>query len=68
MPDSDSPLGDRLEKLMQAETFPPPADFAARARVRDAGVSIAYHASSRLQGSSNLTDGRCDTSSPLQNP
>ena len=38
MPDSDSPLGDRLEKLMQAEKFPPPADFAARARVRDASV------------------------------
>jgi acetyl-CoA synthetase len=38
MPDSDSPLGDRLEKLLQVEKFPPPAGFAARAQVRDADV------------------------------
>jgi acetyl-CoA synthetase len=38
MPDSDSSLGDRLEKLLQAGTFPPPADFATGAQVRDAAV------------------------------
>ena len=38
MPDPNSSLGDRLESLLQAEKFPPPADFAARARVRDPDV------------------------------
>src|SRR5579859_7308785 len=38
MPDPHVPLGDRLEMLLQVEKFPPPADFAARAQVRDAAV------------------------------
>ena len=38
MPDSYSPLGERLEGLLQVETFPPPADFSARAQVRDPAV------------------------------
>src|SRR5438876_9890478 len=38
MPDPNSSLGDRIENLLQAEKFPPPADFAARARVRDPDV------------------------------
>src|SRR5689334_19436387 len=38
MPDSYSPLGERLEGLLQVETFPPPASFAARAQVRDLAV------------------------------
>ena len=35
MPDPTSPLGDRLEKLLHAEKFPPPPEFAAQARVTD---------------------------------
>src|SRR6266849_767512 len=35
MSDSYSSLGDRLEGLLQVETFPPPAGFAAAAQVRD---------------------------------
>src|SRR6516225_915108 len=35
MPHPHSSLGDRLEELMQVETFPPPAGFAARAVVSD---------------------------------
>ena len=38
MPGSYPKVGDRLEKLLQVEKFPPPADFAARARVSDPGV------------------------------
>ena len=38
MPGPDPKVGDRLEKLLQVEKFPPPADFAARARVSDPGV------------------------------
>src|SRR5690242_17422526 len=38
MPDSYSSLGERLEGLLQVETFPPPAGFAARAQVRDLAV------------------------------
>ena len=35
---SSSPLGDRLEQLLQVEKFPPPAGFTARAQVTDPGV------------------------------
>ena len=38
MSDSYSSLGERLEGLLQVETFPPPAGFAARAQVRDPAV------------------------------
>ena len=38
MSDSYSSLGDRLDGLLQVETFPPPAGFAARAQVRDPAV------------------------------
>src|SRR5208283_323487 len=38
MPGPDPKVGDRLEKLLQVEKFPPPADFAARARVSDPGI------------------------------
>src|SRR5271169_1962584 len=38
MPGSYPKVGDRLEKLLQVEKFPPPADFVARARVRDPAV------------------------------
>jgi acetyl-CoA synthetase len=38
MSDSYSSLGDRLESLLQVETFPPPAGYAARAQVRDQAV------------------------------
>jgi acetyl-CoA synthetase len=38
MPDSHSSLGERLEGLLQVETFPPPADFAARAQLRDLAI------------------------------
>ena len=33
MPDSHASLGDRLERLLQVEKFPPPTDFAAQARM-----------------------------------
>ena len=33
-----SSVGDRLEKLLQVETFPPPAEFAARAQIADRAV------------------------------
>jgi acetyl-CoA synthetase len=38
MSDSYSSLGERLEGLLQVDTFPPPAGFAARAQVRDPAV------------------------------
>ena len=38
MSDSYSSLGDRLEGLLQVETFPPPAGFADRTQVRDPAV------------------------------
>src|SRR6266702_4542990 len=38
MSDSYSSLGERLEGLLQVETFPPPAGFAARAQVPDLAV------------------------------
>ncbi len=38
MPGTHSSPGDRLEKLLQVEKFPPPADFAARAQVSDPAV------------------------------
>ena len=38
MPDPRSSLGDRLETLLQVEKFPPPAGFAARARLTDPAV------------------------------
>ena len=38
MPGPYPKVGDRLEKLLQVEKFPPPADFAARARVTDPAV------------------------------
>jgi hypothetical protein len=38
MPGPYPKAGDRLEKLLQVEKFPPAADFAARARVSDPGV------------------------------
>ena len=38
MPGPHPKVGDRLEKLLQVEKFPPPADFAARTRVSDPGV------------------------------
>src|SRR5712671_2521938 len=38
MPDPYSSLGDRLEKLLQVEKFPPSADFTARAVVSDPAV------------------------------
>ena len=38
MSDSYSSLGERLEDLLQVETFPPPAGFAARSQVRDLAV------------------------------
>src|SRR5260370_5991781 len=38
MPEPYSLLGDRLEKLLQVEKFPPPADFTARAVVSDPAV------------------------------
>jgi acetyl-CoA synthetase len=38
MSDSYSSLGERLEGLLQVDTFAPPAGFAARAQVRDPAV------------------------------
>src|ERR1022692_3324256 len=38
MPDSHSPLGDRLENLLQVEKFLPPARFADGAQVTDPAV------------------------------
>ena len=38
MPGPYSSVGDRLEKLLQVETFPPPAEFAARAQIADRAV------------------------------
>src|SRR5439155_17774486 len=38
MSDPSSSIGERLEGLLQVETFPPPAGFAARAQVRDLAV------------------------------
>src|SRR5262245_18328881 len=40
MPDSTAPLGDRLGQLLQAGSFPPPADFAAHAQVTDPAVHV----------------------------
>ncbi len=38
MPGPYPKVGDRLEKLLQVEKFPPPAGFVARARVSDPAV------------------------------
>ena len=38
MPGPDPKVGDRLEKLLQVEKFPPSASFAARAQVSDPAV------------------------------
>jgi acetyl-CoA synthetase len=38
MPDPSSSLGARLEELLQADKFPPPAEFAALAKLRDPAI------------------------------
>ena len=38
MPRTQSSVEERLEQLLQTEEFPPPPDFAARAKVRDQAV------------------------------
>jgi acyl-CoA synthetase (AMP-forming)/AMP-acid ligase II len=38
MSDPYSPLGPRLEELLPADQFVPPAEFAARAKVRDPAI------------------------------
>ena len=38
MPRTQSSVEERLEQLLQTEEFPPPPEFAARAKVRDQAV------------------------------
>src|SRR2546429_6237370 len=75
MSDSYSSLGERLEDLLQVETFPPPAGFAARSQVRDLAVYEqaaadpeawwATQARERLHWDTPFSAGLDDTNPPF---
>ena len=50
MPGTQASVEERLEQLLQAGEFPPPPEFAARAKVRDQAVYEKAAADGRLVG------------------